>query len=370
MGYIVKTKIIQCETAGQLVSKITIEGPSPTYPYFKNFIYRGVGIGEGEKEHKLIPSALRESNFTILDRLTNRRPSSPSSLQGTDIDRGKEKEWIQARYESIVLENFFKHADSLGLPMPEVSTNMRLILEKPVSDGSAYFSQLHPYNTAKYPPIWPPDELLPLVGQAQHYGLLTRLLDWSRDPMVALYFAAQNALINLKKEYDYDETHQKGNVSIENKPCIAVWVMNWEYLKEEQSLVRTENHKKEKVTEFQILAALRVVTAPTHTNPNLRAQQGVFTVWRPVLVQGSRQAVDRRTLDEIVKAEYEKIPLNEKRTPILTKFTLPFTEVLNLWRILQRNGINQAKLFPDFSGAANAVRELSAYHDIEHYFQK
>ena len=113
-----KTKIMQCETAEELVSKIIIEGPSPTNPYFKNFIYRGVGIGEGEKEHKLIPSALRESNFTNLRRLTNRMPSSPSSLPVTGFDRGKEEEWMQARYESIVLGNFFKHADSLGLPMP------------------------------------------------------------------------------------------------------------------------------------------------------------------------------------------------------------------------------------------------------------
>jgi hypothetical protein len=40
---------------------------------------------------------------------------------------------------------------------------------------------------------WPPVSLLSMLALAQHYGVPTRMLDWSLDPYVAAYFAAVSA---------------------------------------------------------------------------------------------------------------------------------------------------------------------------------
>lgn len=142
---------------------------------------------------------------------------------------------------------------------------------------------------------------LDLLIQAQHFGLHTRLLDWTSNPLVALWFACNST----KDEED-------GIV----------------YALEADSLL------SEVMPDDPFKPARTRVVQPPMNNPRIIAQQGWFT-----LHNYSRKA-----------KRFVSLERNPNTTDKLHEFVIEGTMKQSLLAELDRVGISARTLFPDLPG--------------------
>jgi FRG domain len=281
-------------------------------------VFRGVS---NASKHKLQPSALRPERLTKVHSLVDLGPPREDGVH-------------QFKVELAILANYFRIADANGLVIPEDTYKLREMLKDPLEISTSDFD------------VWIPDNLFSLVASAQHYGLPTRLLDWTRNSRVAMYFAAVYAVEHLKK--GDSEPDQK----------LAVWVFTVD--RQMRALETPDYRRPEKSGKNW---GLRFVTAAAATNPNLHAQEGVFTTWQDDIgfYDSKPRPVDDRPLDELLEQMIGRYPIT---IPAFHKFTLPITEAPRLLEICFAHGYTAAKLFPGYKGAAQHIQELAMLRQV------
>ncbi len=172
------------------------------------------------------------------------------------------------------------------------------ILEKFKKESIPYLGNNIPLQYSDW--IW--------LSLAQHHGLPTRLLDWTRNPLVATYFAIE--------EYP--------------KCDAAVYVLKGK---------AAESVEKFKKDPFKIVKVYKFI--PPQISPRIKAQAGLFTI------HPSPEEDFGKT------ANIDKITIKTSSNDCLAR---------DLRRYLFRYGIHRGALFPDLDGLASHIRWLGFEH--------
>ena len=156
------------------------------------------------------------------------------------------------------------------------------------------------------------DDEIATLALAQHFGLPTRLLDWSASPYVAAFFAFEKLVDNARNLM---------NDRDDNQGPVIIWALD------KESYIWKKNR------------GVEIVDPPSWHNERLRNQDGKFTLSRTPF----------QSLQEYV-AQYP----DEKNA--LTAFAIPSREARDAMADLELMGINHSSLFPGRDGWSQAAK--------------
>jgi FRG domain len=186
-----------------------------------------------------------------------------------------------------------------------------------------------PYLKNRIDDIW---EILFLM---QHFGMPTRLLDWTENPLLALFFALSSAPQNSTGGYDDDA---------------AVWVL-WP-AKWNQDIFKHNTYKGNALSPTdQLVKSYQPGTEPRYINENPVAILGIHNSPRIVAQRGSFCLFGKSLIpmeDIYTNGTFEQ--------DTLKKIIIPKLMINDLLNKLLWMGITDAVIYPDLEGLARETK--------------
>lgn len=156
------------------------------------------------------------------------------------------------------------------------------------------------------------------LALAQHHSLATRLLDWTLNPLAALWFA-----IHLPPEEDRARKATRDGVL-------------WIFPTKQDDWVRDDIILKGKPSPFDVPRT--GVFRPRHIARRITAQAGCFTV-HPITDRG-----------------FVALERNKRYKKRLIKLSIPAENFWSIRSDLDRCGFNNATMFPDLDGLSRNIQ--------------
>ena len=250
-----------------------------------NFIHRGLG----KSSYPLIPGAFRTGKEDEGRRLSDRiaeKYMRPQKINAAGFD--------QKTKEIFVLNEFYMMANAQGLDVPRMDGGRRLDFREGMC-------------REKY------SDWLEVAALAQHYGIPTRLLDWTTDPLVALYFAVED------EEKDADDA--------------AIWMLH-------------------RGNCFEISESEIQLILPRYKgNPFIAAQSGLMTAY-----VGGKPA--DRPFDDIVSELVGSSVMYraDKDLFVMGRLIIPAEKKKEFRERLAKMGYTHRRIFPGFKGIVEEMK--------------
>ncbi|MER1434852.1 FRG domain-containing protein [Enterobacter hormaechei] len=332
-------KIVECEKAEEFLDKLT---PWNTSYRLSEYVFRG----HTDEEYQLTPNIMRKRKDQTLIEIANMailQGDYEGALHNIGITEIK---LFQATLEMTILRRFYRASNENGLYVPK----SKIMSSRMEIDGYIDFDEV--MNNFHYNK-WLNRDTIEIAALAQHYGLPTRLIDWSFNQYVAAFFASNftSKPLSTKK--------------------ISLWMLN--YRKLVDLFASSESD-------------IRIFSPHYQWNENAKSQKGLFTYIESTYDRNDEELIlnflehykntntistdkkfdvihtDYRTFDVALDEALTKYNLTNDRKidtdNLLVKITLPCNEALKVNRYLRDIKISEATIFPGYRGIVEDLKSV------------